>query len=128
MRRTLAVLTLTAAIVVTPAAASIAASHQPPNFIVLLCDDLGYGDLGCFASPNIRTPNLDRLAAEGVRFTHCYSAMPVCSPSRAGLLTGRNPNRMGIRDWIPPESGVFLPRSEVTIAGLLRSARASCRC
>ena len=92
------------------------------NIIVILCDDLGYGDLSCFANPTIQSPNLDRLATEGVRLTHCYSASPVCSPSRAGLITGRNPNRLGIRDWIPVSSGIFLRPREVTIAQLLRKA------
>lgn len=98
------------------------AAAPRPNVVVLLCDDLGYGDLSCFAHPTIRTPCLDRLATEGVRLTHCYSASPVCSPSRAGLLTGRNPNRLGIRDWIPQNSGICLPRGEVTIAHVLRKA------
>src|SRR3954454_10345412 len=86
-----------------------------PNFIVVLCDDLGYGDLGCFASPVIKTPHLDRLVREGMKLTHCSAAAPVCSPSRAGILTGRNPNRCGIRDWIPAGSGVYLKRDEVTV-------------
>ena len=81
------------------------------NFVVLLCDDLGYGDLSCFAHPMIRTPNLDRLASEGVKFTHCYASSPVCSASRAGLMTGRNHNRLGIRDWIPAGSGIYLRRA-----------------
>ncbi len=105
-----------------PAAAPADASPRRPNIVILLCDDLGYGDLGCFANPVIQTPNLDRLAAEGVRLTHCYSSSPVCSPSRAGLLTGRNPNRLGIRDWIPENSGIFLRPGEVTIAQLLKQA------
>ncbi|MCF7973642.1 MAG: sulfatase-like hydrolase/transferase [Phycisphaerae bacterium] len=73
-----------------------------PNIIVLLCDDLGYGDLSCYGHPVIQTPNLDRLAGQGLRLTACYSAAPVCSPSRVGLLTGRSPNRAGVYDWIPP--------------------------
>jgi arylsulfatase A len=93
-----------------------------PNFVILLCDDLGYGDLGCFASPVIQTPNLDRLAADNLKLTHCYAASPVCSPSRAGMLTGRNPNRCGIRDWIPANSGIYLKRDEVTVARLLKAA------
>jgi arylsulfatase A len=64
-----------------------------PNVVIILADDLGYGDLRCYGHPVIRTPNLDRMAAEGIRFTSFYSAAPVCSPSRVGLLTGRNPNR-----------------------------------
>jgi arylsulfatase A len=95
---------------------------EKTNFVVLLCDDLGYGDLSCFAHPQVRSPNLDQLAHEGVKLTHCYSASPVCSPSRAGLMTGRIPNRLGIRDWIPANSAVFLRPSEVTIAQLLKEA------
>src|ERR1044072_762308 len=72
-----------------------------PNIIILLADDLGYGDLSCFGHPYIKTPNLDQLAKDGMRFTNFYAASPVCSPSRAGLLTGRIPNRLGIYDWIP---------------------------
>src|SRR5215813_1357120 len=68
---------------------------RPPNVIFILCDDLGYGDLGCYGS-RIRTPNLDRMASEGVRFTNFNSADPVCSPSRAALLTGRYPTRVGV--------------------------------
>jgi len=92
------------------------------NFLVILCDDLGYGDLGCYGHPVIKSPNLDRLASEGVRLTDCYAAAPVCSPSRAGLLTGRNPNRFGVYDWIPARHPMHLGRSEVTIAELLRRA------
>jgi len=100
--------------------ALIAAPSVRPNIIVLLCDDLGYGDLSCFAHPEIRTPHIDKLAREGTRFTDCYSASPVCSPSRAGLMTGRTPNRLGIRDWIPPHSGIFLRSTEITVAQLLQ--------
>lgn len=95
---------------------------EKANIVILLCDDLGYGDLSCFAHPEIRTPHLDKLAAEGVKLTHCYSSAPVCSPSRAGLMTGRIPNRLGIHDWIPANSGIFLRSSEVTIAQLLQDA------
>ncbi len=98
------------------------AAESRPNIVILLCDDLGYGDLSCFAHPVIRTPNLDRLAAEGMRLTHCYSATAVCSPSRGGLLTGRIPNRLGIYDWIPPKSGIFLRPTEVTIPQILRKS------
>src|SRR5438270_2414149 len=99
-----------------------AAAAERPNFIVLLCDDLGYGDLGCFDHPVIRTPNLDKLAGEGVRLTHCYASAPVCSASRAGLMTGRNHNRLGIRDWIPPNTGIYMRPGEVTVAQLLQKA------
>ncbi len=73
-----------------------AAADRPPNVVVILADDLGYGDLGSYGARAIRTPNLDRLAAEGVRFTDFYASASVCSPSRAGLLTGRYPVRTGI--------------------------------
>ena len=93
-----------------------------PNVVVLLADDLGYGDLGCFGHPTIKTPNLDRLAAEGIKLTSCYAGQSVCSPSRAALLTGRNPNRYGVKDWIPQGSGIVLPRTETTVAARLKAA------
>ncbi len=71
-----------------------------PNIIVFLCDDLGYGDLASYGHPHIETPNIDKLAKTGVKLNHFYAAAPVCSPSRAGLLTGRSPNRAGIYDFI----------------------------
>jgi arylsulfatase A-like enzyme len=74
------------------------AGGKPPNFIVILADDLGYNDLGCYGSPLIRTPNLDRMAKEGVRFTSFYVGAPVCSPSRAAFLTGCYPARVGMGD------------------------------
>src|SRR3954447_19956646 len=74
------------------------ASETKPNFIVILADDLGYNDLGCFGSPLIKTPNLDQMAREGVRFTSFYVGAPVCSPSRAALLTGCYPARVGMGD------------------------------
>ena len=101
------------------------ANERRPNIVVLLCDDLGYSDLSCFAHPAIHSPHLDQLAAEGLKLTHCYSAAPVCSPSRAGLMTGRNPNRLGIRDWISEKSGIFLRPQEVTVAELLRHTGSS---
>src|SRR6188474_1490675 len=70
-------------------------SAPPPNVIIILADDMGYGDLGAFGSPNIRTPRLDRMAAEGQKWTNFY-VQPVCSPSRAALLTGRLPIRSGM--------------------------------
>lgn len=77
-----------------------------PNIIVILTDDLGYGDISCYDSTLIDTPNIDRLADEGVEMTNFYSASPVCTPSRAGLLTGRYPNRAHMPNVIFP-TGLF---------------------
>ena len=70
-------------------------SNEKPNIVFIFADDLGYGDLSCFGADDINTPNIDGLAKEGIKFTEFYSASPVCSPSRAGLLTGRMPQRIG---------------------------------
>jgi arylsulfatase A-like enzyme len=75
-----------------------------PNFVVVFTDDQGYQDLGCFGSPDIKTPNLDRLAKQGARFTDFYSAQAVCSASRAALLTGCYPNRIGIQGALGPQA------------------------
>jgi len=72
-----------------------------PNFLFVLTDDLGWGDLGCFGSESYDTPNIDRLARQGMRFTQAYAAAPVCSPSRASILTGKYPARLHLTDWIP---------------------------
>ena len=107
--------------------AAHAAGANPTNFVIVLCDDLGYGDIGCFGHPHIKTPHLDQLAADGLRLTDCYAAAPVCSPSRSGLLTGRIPNRLGVYDWIPANSPMHLRASEVTVAALLqRSGYQTC--
>lgn len=98
------------------------AAAAPPNVLVILCDDLGYGDLHCYGHPLIQTPHLDQLAAEGIRLTSCYAAAPICSPSRAGLLTGRCPTRCGIYTWIAEGNPMYLKRDETTIATLLKQA------
>ena len=112
-------LCLVSAGVVTQGAESV---EGRPNILVILVDDLGYGDLGSYGHPTIRTPNIDRLAADGMRFTDFYSAAPVCSPARAAFLTGRIPVRTGIYDWIPPGSDMHLSADETTVAELLRAA------
>lgn len=114
------ILTAVAMVLGTIAAAESEAPR--PNIVVLLCDDLGYGDLSCFGHPRIKTPEIDRLARDGVRLTSLYAGAPVCSPSRAAFFSGRNPNRLGVRDWIPHGSGVYLPRSTVTVAQRLKEA------
>jgi arylsulfatase A-like enzyme len=75
-------------------------AERPPNIVVFLVDDLGATDLGCFGSSFYETPNVDRLAREGMRFTAAYSNCPVCSPTRASMMTGRYPQRTGITDYI----------------------------
>ena len=100
--------------------ATQALATDKPNIVVILCDDLGYGDLECYGHPHIKTPNLNRMAQEGIRLTDCYSAAPVCSPSRVGLLTGRSPNRAGIYNFIPGGRDIYMRASEVTIPQLLK--------
>ena len=102
--------------------AGVAPAAERPNIIVILCDDLGYGDLACYGHPTIKTPNLDKLAAGGIRFTQCYSSAPVCSSSRAGLMTGKTPSRIGVYDWIPANHPMHLKKEEQTMATLLKKA------
>ncbi|HVE40769.1 MAG TPA: sulfatase [Planctomycetota bacterium] len=106
-------------------AASEPQQAEKPNIVVIFADDLGYGDLGCYGHPTIRTPNLDRMAAEGMRFTDFYVAAPVCTPSRAALLTGRYAVRSGMasekRRVLFPNSGGGLPDGEITIAEGLKT-------
>lgn len=97
-----------------------------PNLVIIFVDDLGYADIGAFGHPTIHTPSLDRMAAEGVRLTQFYVAASVCTPSRAGLLTGRYPIRTGLVEGLMPSDVLFpgseigLPQEEVTIAEVLR--------
>lgn len=113
--------------------ALVMARARPPNFIVILVDDLGWTDLGCQGSKFYETPHIDRLAREGMRFTQAYAACTVCSPTRAALLTGKYPARLHITDWIPgharpdaklnvPDWRMFLPHEERTLAEALRDA------
>jgi len=102
-------------------AAVCAAPAAPPNFLFILADDLGYGDLGCYGAPDCRTPHLDQLAREGVQLTDFYANGPVCTPTRCALLTGRYPQRLGLEWAIPPEqSHRGLPPDEPTLAARLR--------
>ena len=95
---------------------------EQPNILLIYVDDLGYGDLGSYGHPVLQTPNIDALAADGLRLTEYYAPSALCSPSRAGLLTGRHPYRTGIKSWIPEDSGVYLRDAEITIAEVLRDA------
>ncbi|MEZ5354381.1 MAG: sulfatase [Bryobacteraceae bacterium] len=103
------------------------AQTRPPNIVVIYADDLGYGDLGCYGS-QIQTPHLDAMAAQGMRFTHFYSASSVCSPSRAALLTGRYPIRTGVPRVLGQNDAGGLDESETTLAEMLRSAGYATAC
>lgn len=93
-----------------------------PNIVVIYVDDLGYGDLASFGHPVIETPHLDALAEDSLTLTNYYAPSPLCSPSRAALLTGRHPYRTGIRSWIPGGSGIYLRNHEVTLAEILKDS------
>lgn len=109
------------------AGVSLAAAAERPNIVLVLADDLGYGDLACFGATDVKSPNLDQFAAEGLRFTACYAGHPNCSPSRTALMTGRTPTRVGVRDWIPEDAPVHVRRKEIMIAKLLQeSGYATC--
>lgn len=121
---------------VSATASASAASDRPPNFVFFLVDDLGWADVGCFGSEYYETPNIDALAESGMRFTQGYAACPVCSPTRASILTGRHPVRVDVTDWIPgqpvrPEQNHRfqqvsdrdnLALEEVTVAEVLKQA------
>ena len=93
-----------------------------PNMVIVLADDLGYGDLGCYGHPVIKTPYLDNFAKQGVKLTDCYAASPNCSPARAGMLTGRMPYRVGLYDFVRGNSPMHLLEDEVTVAEMLKDA------
>jgi len=99
---------------------ALAASEKQPNFIIILCDDLGYSDLGCFGSTLISTPNLDRMAAEGMKFTDFYAAAPVCTPTRAALMTGCYPLRVSLPTVINYSHKIGISSREKTIAQTLK--------
>ncbi len=115
---------LAAIALVTVFAGHVLAVDRLPNFVVIFCDDMGWGDAGCFGNPTIRTPHLDRMAADGQKWTQFYVAAPVCTPSRAALMTGRYPIRNGMtssqRVVLFPNSGGGLPAEEITLAELLK--------
>ena len=98
---------------------SAACLAEKPNVLLIYVDDLGYGDLGLYGHPVIQTPNIDALGREGMTFTNYYAPSALCSPSRAGVLTGRAPYRTGIKSWIPEDTGIFLRDEEVTLAEVL---------
>jgi arylsulfatase A len=95
---------------------------RKPNIILVLVDDLGWGELGCYGNTFNETPNLDKLAGEGMRFTDAYAAAPVCSPTRAALLTGQYPARVGITDYLRPNDKNHLSTKHTTMAEVLKDA------
>lgn len=94
----------------------------PPNIVFIFADDLGYGDLSSYGASDINTPNIDFIGKNGIKFTDFYSVSSVCTPSRAGMLTGRYPQRFGLNGVLFPDSHTGLPSSEYTIAELLRDS------
>lgn len=109
---------LAASTITLPSA--IPAQKQTPNIVLIFMDDMGYGDIGCFGATQYTTPNIDRLAATGMRFTNFYAAQAVSSASRAGLLTGCYPNRVGISGALSPRADIGLNPEEETIAEILK--------
>lgn len=97
-----------------------ATAQSRPNILLMYVDDLGYGDLASYGHPVIETPNIDALAADGLKMTSFYAPSPLCSPSRAALLTGRTPYRTGIKSWIPENTPAYLSEKEITIATWLK--------
>jgi len=102
---------------------TVDAAQGPPNIVLIMADDLGYGELGCYGQKIIRTPNIDRLAAEGMRFTQCYSGSPVCAPSRCVLMTGKHTGHSFIRNnrATKPEGQWPMDAAELTVAELLKA-------
>ena len=97
------------------------AAEPSPNIIFILVDDQGYYDLGCYGATEVETPRIDALASEGTRFTSYYAAAPICSPSRAGLLTGCYPRRVGNHIWVHrADSNSGIHPDELTIAELFK--------
>ena len=123
VRRLCLMLLLLTAILAAPAF-GLCAEPRTPNVIILLADDLGYGDLACYACPDTRTPNLDRMAAEGAKFTSAYASGPVCSPTRVALLTGQNQQRLGnaFEAYLGGGSPGLDATKHKTLANLLKAA------
>lgn len=101
---------------------SLAAEDEPPNVIIIFCDDLGYADVGCYGADDIHTPNIDRMAREGVRMTDFYATASLCTASRAGLMTGCYPPRVGIFGNVHPDRHWGLHPEEMTIGEVFQSA------
>src|SRR6476661_8930673 len=115
------VLALSAPFIAAAEPAASPPAKGPPNVVLIFCDDMGYGDVGCYGAKGYTTPHIDRLAAEGCRFTDFYVAQAVCSASRAALLTGRYSNRVGILGALGPAAKNGIKASELTLAEVFKS-------
>lgn len=120
---------VTAALSVQPVMSRVSDSPSQTSFVIFFVDDMGYGDLQSFGAPTTSTPHIDALAAQGMRFTQWYSAHPICTPSRAAMVTGRLPIRNGLCGGAGGAQGVFpcdaqlgLPKNETTFAAALKPA------
>src|SRR3990172_6791374 len=124
-----------ACLILACSSAAGADSARPPNIVLILADDLGWADLGCYGADLHETPNLDRLATQGVRFTNAYASAPICSPTRAAILTGQYPARLHMTIWregalraerdrklIPPKVLADLPHEHPTVSRALHDA------
>ena len=104
----------------------VRSAEPKPNIVLIMADDLGYGDLGCYGQTKIRTPNLDRMAAEGMRFTNFYSGSTVCAPSRCTLMTAKHSGHATVRDNMQRKPGAEgqhpMERGTITVAQLLKRA------
>ena len=117
------------ALLVTIILYTSAIAAEKPNIIFIFVDDLGYYDLGCYGATEVRTPRTDQLAIEGVRFTNYYAAAPICSPSRAGLLTGRYPRRFGMEAWVQRADSLRgIPVNELTVSELFKASGYATAC
>jgi arylsulfatase A-like enzyme len=123
------VLALTLTLACTPCVPGPGDQELPPNVIFILVDDQGYYDLGCYGATEFDTPRIDAMAAEGIRFADYYAAAPICSPSRAGLLTGCYPRRVGLATWVQrADSRIGLHPDELTLAELLHAGGYATAC
>ena len=125
MKPTLPALILISVLLAT---SSTFAKEQPPNVVLIFADDLGYGDLGCYGATKVQTPNIDRLATEGRRFTDAHSASAVCTPSRYALLTGEYPHRKNLSKPVFLKTGLVIDTRQQTIASLMKDAGYATAC
>ena len=122
MLRFIIIIVCRLSIIGSPAIAQEPKPAASPNVVIFFMDDLGYKDLGCYGSEFYETPNIDALCKQSVKFSNFYSANPVCSPTRAAMMTGKAPQRMGITNWIPKGKQTHLPRDEYTMAEAFKAA------